>query len=64
MDPADRGAQPAEAPGRDLTALLSHALLADLDDTVFGKEFVIRKALGWALREHARTDAAWVLDFV
>lgn len=46
------------------TDLLGHALEANLDDTVLGKEFFIRKALGWALREHARTDAAWVLDFV
>jgi len=46
------------------TNLLEHALVANLDDTVLGKEFFIRKALGWALREHARTDAAWVLDFV
>ncbi len=46
------------------TDLLAHALVANLDDTVLGKEFFIRKALGWALREHAKTDAAWVLDFV
>lgn len=46
------------------TELLSYALVANLDDTTFGKEFFIRKALGWALREYARTDAAWVLDFV
>lgn len=46
------------------TDLLEHALVANLDDTVLGKEFFIRKALGWALREHAKTDAAWVLDFV
>lgn len=46
------------------TDLLKHALVVNLDDTVLGKEFFIRKALGWALREHARTDAAWVLDFV
>ena len=46
------------------TGLLAHVLVANLDDTVLGKEFFIRKALGWALREHARTDAAWVLDFV
>jgi 3-methyladenine DNA glycosylase AlkD len=46
------------------TALLAHALVVNLDDTVLGKEFFIRKALGWALREHARTDAAWVRDFV
>ena len=46
------------------TDLLEHALVANLDDTVLGKEFFFRKALGWALREHAKTDAAWVLDFV
>ena len=28
------------------------------------KEFFIRKAIGWALREYAKTDAAWVLEFV
>lgn len=46
------------------TGLLEHVLVANLDDTEHGKEFFIRKALGWALREYARTDAAWVLDFV
>ena len=46
------------------TGLLAHALVVNLDDTELGKEFFIRKALGWALREYARTDAAWVLDFV
>lgn len=46
------------------TELLAHALVANLDDTELGKEFFIRKALGWALREHAKTDAAWVLGFV
>ena len=28
------------------------------------KEFFIRKAIGWILREYARTDADWVRDFV
>jgi 3-methyladenine DNA glycosylase AlkD len=28
------------------------------------KEFVIRKAIGWALREYAKTDPQWVLEFV
>ena len=28
------------------------------------KEFFIQKAIGWALRQYARTDAEWVLDFV
>jgi len=28
------------------------------------KEFFIRKAIGWALREYSKTDAHWVLEFV
>ena len=27
-------------------------------------DFFARKAIGWALRQHARTDPAWVLHFV
>ncbi len=27
------------------------------------KEFFIQKAIGWALRQYARTDALWVADF-
>lgn len=46
------------------TGLLAHTLIVNLDDSLLGKDFFIRKALGWALREHAKTDAAWVLDFV
>jgi 3-methyladenine DNA glycosylase AlkD len=46
------------------TELLERVLVANLDDTLLGREFFIRKALGWALREHARTDSVWVLDFV
>ncbi|WP_242497489.1 DNA alkylation repair protein [Nocardioides oleivorans] len=46
------------------TDLLDRALVANLDDTAFGREFFVRKALGWALRQHARTDPAWVLSFV
>ena len=30
----------------------------------YGREFFIRKGIGWALRDHARTDPAWVLGFV
>ena len=33
---------------------------AMLDD----KEFFIRKAIGWALRDYARTDPQWVRQFV
>ncbi len=46
------------------TELLERVLVANLDDTAYGREFFIRKALGWALRQHARTDAAWVRTFV
>jgi 3-methyladenine DNA glycosylase AlkD len=28
------------------------------------RDFFIRKAIGWALRQHAWTDAAWVQDYV
>ena len=46
------------------TDLLERVLVANLDDTAYGREFFIRKALGWALRQYARTDAAWVQTFV
>lgn len=36
--------------------LLRHAIGANVDDT----SFWIRKAIGWALRQHSRTDPAWV----
>ena len=28
------------------------------------KEFFVRKAIGWALREYAKVDRDWVIDFV
>lgn len=40
--------------------LLREAILANIDD----REFFIRKAIGWALRQYARTDPGWVRDFV
>lgn len=40
-------------------------LLADvIEPNLADKEFFIRKAIGWALRQHARTDPEWVLRFV
>ena len=42
------------------TVLLHDVMVPNLAD----KEFFIRKAMGWALRQHARTDPAWVLAFV
>jgi 3-methyladenine DNA glycosylase AlkD len=40
--------------------LLSFVIEANLDD----RDFFVAKAIGWALREYARTDARWVEDFV
>jgi 3-methyladenine DNA glycosylase AlkD len=33
-------------------------------ESPYGREFFIRKAIGWALRDHARTDPEWVRAFV
>nr|WP_272914466.1 DNA alkylation repair protein [Ornithinimicrobium cavernae] len=44
--------------------LLAHCLEANLPGSAFGSEFFIRKAVGWALREFAKTDPDWVRDFV
>ena len=52
--------------------LLGATILANLDGSTrtapaispYGREFFVRKAIGWALRDHARTDPAWVLGFV
>ena len=40
--------------------LLSHAIEQNLRD----KDFFLRKAIGWALREFARTDPDWVISFI
>ncbi|GAA3715961.1 DNA alkylation repair protein [Microlunatus aurantiacus] len=40
--------------------LLVECLLPNLAD----REFFIRKAIGWALRQHARVDPDWVRGFV
>ena len=42
------------------TRLLSDVMEANLAD----QEFFIRKAIGWALREYAKTDPEWVRAFV
>ncbi len=54
------------------TALLTRTICANLDGSVgrapamstYGREFFIRKAIGWALRSYAYTDADWVRRFV
>lgn len=48
------------AKDRTDTVLMTEVIDANLTD----REFFIRKAIGWALREYARTDPAWVLNFV
>jgi 3-methyladenine DNA glycosylase AlkD len=35
-----------------------------IDENVAVRSFWLRKAIGWALREHAHTDPAWVRGFV
>lgn len=40
--------------------LLEDAILANLAE----RDFFLRKAIGWALREYAKTDAQWVGTFV
>ncbi len=42
------------------TELLADAIETNLDDS----SFWLRKAIGWALREYARTDPSWVLERV
>ncbi|MFX4272482.1 DNA alkylation repair protein [Propionibacteriaceae bacterium Y1685] len=46
------------------TALLADCVAANLPGSPYGDEFFIRKAIGWALREYARLDPAWVRDYV
>lgn len=42
------------------TALLTDAIAGSIADP----DFFARKAIGWALREYSKTDAAWVRRFV
>ncbi len=57
-----RSAIIAQLRSKDATDLdlLAHAIDANVDD----EDFFIRKAIGWALRQHARVDADWVRAFV
>lgn len=49
---------------RSDTDLLRDVLTANLEDSPHGGGFWIRKAVGWSLRQHARTDPGWVRRFV
>ena len=53
----------APGAGTDL-ALLSEVVEANLEGSRFESQFFVRKAIGWALRQHARVDPDWVLAFV
>lgn len=44
--------------------LLRYAIEQNLEASTFGRQFFVRKAIGWALREYAKTDGAWVVRFV
>jgi 3-methyladenine DNA glycosylase AlkD len=44
--------------------LLRLVLERNLEDSLHGREFFVRKAVGWALRQHARVDPDWVRAFV
>jgi 3-methyladenine DNA glycosylase AlkD len=44
--------------------LLTFAVEANLEGSRHGREFFVRKAVGWALRQHARVDPDWVRAFV
>ncbi len=44
--------------------LLADTIEANTVGSTFGHEFFIRKAIGWALREYAKTDPDWVRDYV
>ncbi len=46
------------------TTLLADVLDENLQDSTYGRQFFIRKAVGWALREYARTDPAFVTAYV
>lgn len=46
------------------TGLLDHVLSVNLEDSMHGRVFWTRKAVGWALREYAKTDPDWVRDWV
>lgn len=46
------------------TGLLAATIVVNLAGSRFGTELFIRKAIGWALRQYAYTDASWVRAFV
>ncbi|MEI2775075.1 MAG: DNA alkylation repair protein [Tetrasphaera sp.] len=45
-------------------ALLGAVIDANVEGTAYGREFFVRKAIGWALRQYARINPDWVRAFV
>ena len=56
----------AQLKHREVTdlSLLADVIDAHLEGSLHGREFFVRKAIGWALRQHARVDPEWVRGFV
>lgn len=56
------------ARGHTDVGLLAHAIEQNLEPrltgTALAREFFLRKAIGWALRDYATTDPDWVRAFV
>lgn len=46
------------------TRLLADCIAPSLSPSPFAREFFIAKGIGWALRQHARTDPAWVRRYL
>ena len=42
----------------------THLLAACIEPSLGERDFFLRKAIGWALREYAKTDPAWVAEYV
>ena len=42
----------------------THFLADACSENLDGTDFFIRKAIGWALREYAKTDPRWVAEYV
>jgi 3-methyladenine DNA glycosylase AlkD len=59
--PSWRSSSTVQAP---TSTCSSDVLDANLEGSLHGKDFFIRKAVGWALRQHARVDPDWVRAYV
>lgn len=61
-----RAAIIAQLDGKDATdtRLLADCIAPSLAPSPFAREFFIAKGIGWALRQHARHDPAWVRRYL